>query len=158
MMEITQEFLKEHFECQDGHLIIKKTNAIKTETPITKSHRYHRTIIKGKVYSIHRLVFLYHHGYLPKIIDHIDNDRTNNKIENLRESTQQQNCINRKLAKNSSSGYKNVYWNTVMCKWIVCFSVKAKRKTIGYFDDLEFADLVAIEARNLYHGAYARHC
>jgi hypothetical protein len=35
--------------------------------------------------------------------------------------------------------------------------IRKKRKNIGYFDDLELADLVATEARNLYHGAFVRH-
>jgi hypothetical protein len=156
-MEITQNYLKEHFDYKDGHLIVKKTGNIKTETPINKAHRYHRTVIKNKVYVIHRLIFLFHYGYLPKIIDHIDNDSTNNKIENLREATQQQNCINRKLHKTNKSGCKNVFWHNSMKKWSVSFSVNAKRKNFGFFDDLELADLVAIEARNLYHGPYACH-
>ena len=105
---------------------------------------------------MHRLIYLFHHGVLPKIIDHIDNDRTNNKIENLREATQQQNCLNRAAHKNNMSGCKNVHWDKSMKKWCVSMAVNRKRKTVGYFEDIEFAVLVAEEARLKFHGSFAR--
>ena len=156
-MDITQEFLKEHFECQDGHLIIKKTNAIKTETPLTKSHRYHRTIIKGKVYSIHRLVFLYHHGYLSKQIDHIDGNKLNNNIANLRVANNSVNMMNRGVMRNNTSGCKGVFWDKEFSKWRVAIGVNKKLKSFGRFVDKELADLVAVMAREKYHKEYANH-
>jgi hypothetical protein len=153
---ITQARLKELFDCVDGHLIFKKTGLIKKETPINKNHRYARTYLDGKVYAIHRLVYLFHKGELPKIIDHIDNDRANNKIENLREATQQQNCLNRARHSNNTSGCKNVHWDKAVQKWAVAMSINRIRKTFGYFEDLEFASLVAEEARRKFHGEFAR--
>ena len=52
----------------------------------TRSDRYVVTRINKKTYLLHRLVYLYHHGYIPKLIDHIDQNPSNNRIENLRES------------------------------------------------------------------------
>lgn len=45
---------------------------------------YLETAIKQKRYLVHRLVFLYHHGYLPEFVDHRNGVRTDNQIENLR--------------------------------------------------------------------------
>jgi len=42
-------------------------------------------------------------------------------------------------------------------KWFVYVDVNKKRNNIGYFEDIELAELVAIEAREKYHGAYANH-
>lgn len=154
---ITQQRLQELFDYQNGQFINRKTNAVCSPAPITKYHRYNRIVIDGKAYAFHRMVFLYHKGYLPKIIDHIDNDRTNNKIENLREATQQQNCLNRIAHKNNRSGYKNVFWHSSMNKWSVQISISRKRRIFGYFDDVELAGLVAEEARDKFHGEYARH-
>lgn len=153
---ITQSRLKELFDCVDGHFVCKRTGAIKKETPITPSHRYARTVIDKKTYMIHRLVYLFYYGNMPKIIDHIDNDRSNNRIENLREATQQQNCLNRATHKNNAVGCKNVHWDKGVKKWRVGLSVNRKRKTIGYFSDLELAMLVAEEARIKFHGNFAR--
>ncbi len=153
---ITQERLKELYEYRDGAFFWKSTGQEHKPTPITKHHRYHRLVVDKKVYPVHRLVFLYHHGYLPKVVDHADNNRANNKIENLRETTQQMNCLNRVTHKNNKSGCKNVYWNKAMNKWCVLLSVNRERKTIGYFEDFEFAELVADEARQKFHGAFAR--
>lgn len=153
---ITQERLKELYEYRDGAFFWKSTGQEHKPTPITKHHRYHRLVVDKKAYAVHRLVFLYHHGYFPKVVDHADNDRANNKIENLRETTQQMNCLNRVTHKNNKSGCKNVFWNKVTNKWCVLLTVNRERKTIGYFEDFEFAELVADEARQKFHGAFAR--
>ena len=113
--------------------------------------------INGKIYLAHRLIFLYHHGYLPKYIDHIDGNQLNNKVENLREATQQENCKNSKISKANTSGVKNVSFNKKSKKWQVSLSIDKKLKHIGFYDDLELAEFVAIEARNKYYKEFARH-
>lgn len=153
---ITQEYLLNTYTYQDGKLF-RKSNGKEVICSKSKWHRYLRIGINGKAEALHRVIFLYHHGYMPKITDHIDGDRYNNRIENLREATQQQNCFNKAHHKNSSSPFKNVYWHKVMQKWIVCMSINRKRKIFGYFDDIELADLVAQEARSKYHGEFARN-
>ena len=151
---VTQELLKELFDYEDGKLIRK--NGKSAVIPMGKK-RYERVSINGQAYALHRMIYLWHHGSLPKVIDHIDNNRENNRIENLREVTQQQNCLNRKHHSNSKSPYKNVYWHQAAKKWAVVMSVIHKRTYLGVYDDVELADLVATEARNLYHGQYARN-
>ena len=157
---ITQELLKRLFDYEDGKLIRK--NGKSAVIPMGKK-RYERVSINGQAQALHRMIFLWHHGYLPNVVDHIDNNRENNRIENLREVTQQQNCLNRKHHSSSKSPYKNVYlqpptknpeWNR---NWVVSLMVNGKRKYVGSFVDVELADLVATEARNLYHGQYARN-
>lgn len=153
---MTQEQLKALFVYQNGRFICRKTGFAKKLAPITNAHRYHRISIKGKAYLFHRMVYLYCHGYFPKIIDHIDNDRANNCIENLREATQQQNCINRTRHRNNKSGHKNVYWQANCKKWNVSMFVCGIRKQFGMFNDLELAALIAEEARDKYQGKFAR--
>ena len=157
---ITQEYLKQLFDYQDGQLIRKngKSAVIKAG-----KKRYERITVDGKAYALHRMVYLWNHGYLPEIIDHIDGNRENNKIENLREATQQQNCLNSKHRVTSKSPYKNVYLQSPTKNaewkrnWVVSLMVDKKRKYVGSFEVLELADLVAQEARNLYHGQFSRH-
>ena len=77
---------------------------------LNKTNKYYQIRLNYKNYLVHRLIFLYHHNYLPKVIDHIDRNKLNNKIENLREVTHSQNLMNCKSYKNSSSKYKGVTW------------------------------------------------
>ena len=158
---ITQERLKELFDYQDGTFIRRSTGVQIVANFGVK--RYLRVFVDGKPRSLHRMIYLWHHGHLPKTLDHIDGDRANNKIENLREATQQQNCLNRKHHSNSKSPYKNVYLQSPRKNsewkrnWVVRITVDGKSKYIGSFKDLELADLVATEARDKFHGQFARH-
>lgn len=168
MQQISQQLLKELFDYrEDGNLIRKKTTMGKGNIAgsvvgykpkvITRSHRYATTKINGKHYSIHKLIYMWHTGVWPEQIDHINKDSLDNRIENLRLATSAQNASNRKLFTSNTSGAKGVSWHKAQKKWFVYVDVNKKRKNIGYFDDFELAELVAIEARDKYHGVYANH-
>jgi hypothetical protein len=157
---ITQEFLHELFEYCDGEMYwknhkYKKLNGKKVGCLYNTNYIYVK--IKNKHYSLHRLIFLYHYGFLPKNVDHIDCNKSNNKIENLREATRSQNQFNRQLQKNNTSGIKNVSWCKNSNKWKVQLRINNKKKSIGCYHDIKLAELVAIEARNKYHGEFAKH-
>jgi hypothetical protein len=162
---ITQERLKELFDYQDGNLVwkVKKAQAVKIGTIAGWANRdvhgqqYMNIEIDGTAYKLHRLVFMYHHGYFPSRVDHIDGNRFNNHVENLREVTASQNAQNSKFRKNNTSGYKNVFFDKRNKKWRVLLRVNGVNKSFGYYDDLELADLVATEARDKFCGQYARH-
>lgn len=153
---ITQKRLHELFEYQDDGTLVRR----KTGKPVIcnmGSRRYLRVYIDGKPVSLHRVIYMYHHGALPSILDHADTDRSNNRIENLREATQQENCLNRNSHRGSKSKYKNVYWNSAANKWSVQITANGIRKYLGVFSDIKLADLVAQEARNTFHGNFVNH-
>lgn len=160
---ITQERLKELFDYQNGQLIwkVKKARANKGDiagcNALAKGIMYRQTKIDGKQYRVHCLVFLLHHGYLPNLIDHIDGNGLNNRIENLRATNARNNALNSKLKSSNTSTSKNVYWNSQRRKWMVQAIVDGKQKYFGLYDDLELADLVATEVRSKFHGQFARH-
>jgi hypothetical protein len=157
---ITQEKLKELVEYKDGHLFVKTkwTHTVKVGAALgTKTKGYIQLRIQNQRYFEHRLVFIYHHGYCPEYIDHIDGDKSNNRIENLRPATLTQNNYNVKKPKSNKSGVKNVHWNKKNKNWNVTLSANNKSMYFGSFDDLELAALVAEEARNLHHGEFACH-
>jgi hypothetical protein len=158
---ITKELLHELFKYKDGNLYWKvfrspKVNIGTLAGGVHKPTGYYHIQLENKKYKIHRLIFLMHYGYLPKEIDHIDGNPANNKIENLREATRQQNCCNTKLKKLNTSGVKNVHLHKPTNKWLVQLMVNGKKKYFGLYDDLELADLVATEARDKYFGEFAR--
>ena len=156
---ITQKLVKELFKYKDGELYWMIDSAYNVKKGFIAGSLgkkgYKRTCIKAIHYLNHRLIFLYHNGYFPKKVDHIDGNPLNNKIENLREVTVSQNGMNRKTNFNSFTKIKNV--TKAGKKWRVAITKNNKYIHIGFFADLELAELVAIEARNKYHGEYANH-
>ena len=116
-----------------------------------------RVKIDGKKYLVHRVVYLMHYGELPEFIDHIDNDYTNNCVENLRPASKSTNNWNQKLATHNKSGVKGVYRHGRSGKWVA--QVYANNTIVLYkeFASIEEAETAAIEARRKHHGVYARH-
>lgn len=156
-IQITQSELQAKFEYHsDGHLVRRKNGKVASEHASQSTGSHLVICISGKAVRLQRMIFLYHHGYLPICVDHINGDVFNNRIENLRAATVQENCLN-KRAKPGTSGCKNVRWCKPNKNWVVYVSVHKKQKFFGSFADVELADLVATEARDLYHGAFARH-
>ena len=107
---LTQQYLNEIFEYRDGNLYWKKDYGRKCKSGTLAGtinlRGYIQIGYKRKNYMAHKLIFLMHHGYLPEIVDHIDNDRANNKIENLREATLLQNRWNSLKRSDNTSGIK----------------------------------------------------
>ena len=149
-----QDLVKNLFDYKDGVLYWKKTG----EKAGTRHHTgYTQINVKNKLYNAHRLIFILHYGYLPETVDHIDGDRANDSIENLRPATWSQNLQNMRIRGSNKSGSKNVSWDKEKRKWVVQLSINKKQTHIGRYDDLELADLVAAEARDKYHKSFARH-
>jgi len=157
-IDLTQEEAVRLFEYRDGSLYRKVTTNYNAKAGdlvgVVQKHGYLRVRACSKQYLVHRLIFLIHHGYMPETLDHIDGDPTNNRIENLREATQQQNCYNRRVRKDNKAGTTNVYWKKQIQKWCVNLSINGKNKHFGYFKDLELAELIATEARDKYRGEF----
>lgn len=159
-MELTKEFLQNIFHYEDGKLFRKKQvdgNILIGKLAGRKNHAYRMVYIKGKEYMEHRIIFMFHYGYFPPEVDHIDGNKTNNKIENLRHATHAENLRNQKLRTCNTSGVKNVGWAKREQRWRVRLTVNGKDKHVGYFKDRELADLVAMEACDLYHKNFSSY-
>jgi hypothetical protein len=158
---ITQELAHQLFEYRDGALYwkIRASRGVYAGDKVGFVHPtgYRRFMYKRKGYAAHRIIWLMHHGNLPDQIDHKDLNKLNNNIENLRAVNNAQNQQNVKLRKDNTTSAKNVFWNKMVKKWAVIVVADKKRRNIGYFKDLELADLVATMAREKYHGAFANH-
>jgi hypothetical protein len=103
---------------------------------------------KQKTILAHRLMFYKEHGYLPDIIDHINRDPDDNRIDNLREASALENVMNRKFSKGTSK-YKGVSLDRSRMKWKAQINLKGTRTHIGYFNSeveaAEAYDLVALK-------------
>jgi hypothetical protein len=152
--------LKNAFYYQDGKLMRKQASGkckAHTEVGSSAGSRYAATTFNGKRLLVHRIIYAIMHNELPDMLDHINGNSLDNRIENLRKANPSQNGQNKKTMLSNKSGVKNVHWLNKYSKWRVCLRVNKSIKHIGLFDDLELADLVAKEARNKYFGAFANH-
>ena len=157
---MTQEQALALFEYRDGKLFwrVQPSRGVSAgdEAGTIKSDGHRRVLFKRKGYYVHRVIWLMHYGEVPKEIDHIDLNPLNNKLENLRPANGK-NQQNVRIRSHNTSGEKNVFWHKASQKWFVMLSASKVKHCIGYFKDFEFASLVATEAREKYHGAFANH-
>jgi hypothetical protein len=159
-LAISHDYVLSAFYYQDGNLVRKtgRVNEIgQIAGSVHKASGYIHVKINTKAHKAHRLVFLYHYGYLPECVDHIDGDKANNRIENLRAATKEENCQNQKVRSTNKSGCKGVKWNSVSKKWQVGICKNYKNIHLGMYEDLELASLVAIEATELIHGRFSAY-
>jgi hypothetical protein len=155
-LEVSHERVLELFDYEDGKLF-RKRDGKQIGCYTTKHHRYARMSIDGKYYKVHRIIFLYHKGYLPDIIDHINGDRYDNQIENLREVNTYQNRQNSRIYSTSTSGVKNVYWCKSSKKWRVSMHINGENHIFGHYADIEEAKQVATSMRDKYFKDFANH-
>lgn len=112
--------------------------------------------VDGKQYLCHRLAWLYMHGEWPlEHTDHIDGNRTNNRIANLRAASAAENGRNRtrSQAKNTS-GSRGVYWSSIRRKWIAQICVDRKVINLGGFAEKEAAVAARQAAETTFHGSF----
>jgi hypothetical protein len=155
-LQVSHERVLELFDYEDGKLFRRIDNQL-AKIYITKGHRYARIKFDKREFKLHRIIFLYHKGYLPDIIDHINGDRYDNRIENLREVNTYQNRQNSRIYSTSKSGVKNVYWCKKMNKWKVIMNINGETHIFGYYVDLEEAKQVATSMRDKYFKDFANH-
>lgn len=90
----------------------------------------------GHQYKIHRIIYAYYTGRWPKLIDHINGDRSDNRIENLREATHQLNSTNTNKVRGKIP-YRGV--SQADGKYVASVQCKGTRHFLGRFDTAEKA-------------------
>jgi len=158
-MTITQQTLLNAFLYKDGVLYwkISPSPSVKIGAIAGCLNNGYTLISINKTYiHAHRAIFLMHHGFLPEIVDHIDGNRSNNQLNNLRAATKAQNAWNSKLHKHNTSGVRGVSWNKQTKKWRAAINVNGKALHLGRFNDIKEAENAVKLARETYHGHFAR--
>jgi hypothetical protein len=148
---ITQTRLRELFTYRkDGFLVRKQNSSTAKAGDITnslhKSTGYYRVSADGTIYDVHRLIYIYHFGAIPKKleIDHINRTRNDNRIENLRLVTSSQNKCN-------VDNQKGYYFSKPEQKFRARISVDKKRISLGLYDTEEEAEKAYLAAKQKYH-------
>lgn len=91
-------------------------------------------------------------------IDHIDNNRLNNNINNLRYATSQENNMNKKLSCKNTSGFKGISFNKQRNKWEAYIKIDGKSKNLGYFEKIEDAVNARVKEATKFFGEYKNSC
>lgn len=142
------------FKYCDGKLVYAKkvNNRIKVGQEVGKqgNRGYRLVSINRKTHLVHRVIWEMHYGAIPDgyVIDHINGDKSDNHIENLRIATQSQNVNNQ-----PSRCYS---YDKTVGSYKVQLQLDGRRKNIGRYKDEELAELVADEAKLKYYGDFYR--
>lgn len=114
--------------------------------------------IKGRLYKAHRVAWALQTGEWPKhMIDHINNDPSDNRWKNLRPATKSQNQMNVKRIKSNTSGHKGVTWSKASQKWRASIKANGKQFHLGVFEQIEDAVRAYADAAARLHGEFANH-
>lgn len=120
-----------------------------------KGTEYFAVGFQGKQYGAHRIIWALHHGRAPAgLIDHINGQPWDNRIDNLREVSYQQNRWNSKNTRANRTGYSNVR-EADGGGYQAYVTVNYQMHTSPVFDDAELAGLAAVEMARRLHGEFA---
>jgi hypothetical protein len=154
---LTQQQLKEHlfYDPNTGIFIREKTSGRHKKGNLlgTVNIKGYVVIrIQDKLHLAHRLAWLYVYGKFPSdVLDHINRNKTDNRIDNLREIYAGQNSENTLISKANRSGLKGVGWYAPSKKWRSKITVNRKTVHLGHFDNKEDAHLAYCYAAKKYH-------
>jgi hypothetical protein len=154
--------MRELFEYRDGALfwIKSRTNSVKVgeRAGRLKNGGYRIVGVNDGAYMEHRVIYAIIHGIDPgqRFVDHINGKRSDNRIENLRLATFNENCANRSVVpKQSKSGIRGVARVRNSDKWVARVQVNNKQIHGGVFPTADQAALRAKELRKQHFGEFA---
>ena len=161
---MTQKYLKElvSYEPVTGVMKWKKVSPRNRKNKVgdvvgsIEKCGYVRVFIEGKYYKVHRLAWLYVHGYMPKTIDHINHDKADNVLSNLREVTVKDNNRNKKSKKTFGIFKRELKYYPYTIKYGARITVDNKHIYLGLHD----TEAEAIKARKeaeVKYGFHANH-
>ena len=130
--------LNHKYEYRDGDLYWKNCRfkkQIGTKAGALRKDGYRVVLLDNKTVLAHRVIFLMHHGYVPDVIDHINQNQTDNRIENLRASDRSRNAHNRKPMATNKSGVSGVNWHSTQKKWRAYIAIGRKTIHLGTFNE-----------------------
>ena len=150
MQKLTQEKVRRLFNYRNGTLVWKVTknnNSAKMGSVAgsISNNGYYMVSFDNKRYFTHKIIWLWHKGYIPeKHIDHRNQDRLDNHIQNLREVSRSCNLRNYENRKDNKSGVRGVHWYKPTKKWQARITSNNKRFSLGYYNDFNEAVLARL--------------
>lgn len=155
--DLTQDRLKQvlDYDPETGFFrrIPKFVKALKKPTGHLHSSGYIKLQVDGWLYQAHQIAWLYVYGaWADSLLDHINMDKSDNRIANLRKCDHSTNKANRDVQTNSKSGIKGIFWSEPHQK----YRASLKSKHLGLFEDIEAAKAAYNAAAIAKYGDFAR--
>jgi hypothetical protein len=161
-VQLTQELVKELFDYRDGFLYWKINRGKRSIGDLAgyiltdlEGYKRRRITVNSKTILAARLIFLWHKGYLPENVDHINHDTLDDRIEYLRGATGNDNSKNRSSVKGSASKYLGVSFTKANLKWKATIRHNWNRHFLGYFKNESDAALAYNKAAVRLHKEFA---
>jgi hypothetical protein len=121
-----------------------------------KCNGYLQGGIFRKKHSAHRVIWALFYGKWPeKFIDHVNGDKTDNRIVNLRECTPSQNGWNSGIRSSNRSGYKGVWWNKRVKRWVASIRDGHSQIYLGSYLCPKEAHAAYCQAAQKMHGQFS---
>ena len=164
MIDITVKQIKErlNYDPNTGILtwksVVRYSNRrIGQQAGRVNSLGYRQVELLGKKRKATNLIWYMQTGVYPseKIIDHKNRIKSDDRWENLRESTWAQNQANTGIRSDNTSGYKGIHYCKNINKWRATLQYNKKKVHIGYFDNKKTAARHYRKAAIKYYGSYA---
>ena len=154
------EYLNSVLEFKDGVLynkITRNSRAVKGTLAGAISGKYRLITLHGKSFLLHRIAYYMAHGTCPDYLDHINGNRFDNRVDNLRPATIAENSRNQPLLSTNKSGVKGLSWSKQANKWYACIRYNGVNKNLGHFESKELGAEFLELARDMLHGSFANH-
>jgi hypothetical protein len=117
---------------------------------------YIAVTVDSRLYIASRIIWEMFNSEIPPgmIVEHRDENKLNNNLENLRLGTHAQNMQNRGKPSNNTSGYKGVTWHERDGKWRAQIKTNGSYKQIGSFTTPELAYEAYCKKAKELHGEF----
>jgi hypothetical protein len=164
---LTHKRLREvlHYDPSTGHFTWLVTNSNRavagsragTLKTAARNLVYRQIRIDRRGYRANRLAWFYVHGEWPSaLVDHINTDGLDDRIENLREATHGQNQHNSRKPGNNTSGFKGVWLDKRRDRWVAEVWFKDQKHFVGQFATPEQAAAARDAVARKLHGKFMR--
>lgn len=146
------------FECKNSVLYWKNPKAKRAKKGAVAGYickdGYRQIVFNGKRIPAHKIIWAMAYGSMPDMLDHINGDRTDNRLENLRPVTKRENNMNKKIRSDNTTGITGVRWHEQRQKWNARIALDGKERSLGMYEKMEDAKMARLKAELIFFKEY----
>jgi len=148
------------FECRDGVLYWKNPKAhrckVGDKAGSVDKDGYIQVHLSGGRVPAHKIIWCMAYGEMPEMLDHINGDRADNRLSNLRVVTKRENNMNHAKRTDNKSGFTGVRWHKQRGKWNARIKLDGKEISLGMYESFGEAVNARLKSEAELFGEYSR--